>query len=523
MPAMKRATAPRAPRAMPSPPLTPDALATALAAAAAHRVAHRYDEAVASYAEVERRNPEMPDAPYFLALIDLARDRLQDAAPRLERLTRRHPAIADVWEALAYTLERLGRYREAIAAYERLSGLDPRRSRGPLATALEVVGRLDEATAIEQALTLRPETRVQGLVALAKRDPASITFDEAVELARTADAGTVETRINAGFALGLVREANGDYDEAFAAFDTANRLKRTTLTGEIEAPEAPVIGPRRRMLHPDEADALDARAAHFVGDVFTAEFLAANAGRGHHLPAPIFVVGMPRSGSTLVEQVLSSHRRVQGLGESDALGQAVADAFPYAILGEDPPDHFRRLAEAYLQAQHARGWRAAPRFVDKMLYNHMRVGMIHLMLPNAVILHAVRDPVDTCLGIWRQNFDSGNELAYDLADIGRAYARYRRVMAHWADVLPGRAIDVRYEDLVSAPDRQIRWLVEEACGLDWDPACLRFYDTKRPVRTASVAQVRQPIFTSGVERWRRYEAHLGPLFEALGPYAPPRG
>ena len=200
---------------------------------------------------------------------------------------------------------------------------------------------------------------------------------------------------------------------------------------------------------------------------------------------------MPRSGSTLIEQVLSSHHRVQGLGESDALDQAITDAFPYAILGEDPPDHFRRLAEAYLQGQHARGWRGAPRFVDKMLYNHMHVGIIHLMLPNAVILHAIRDPVDTCLGIWRQNFDSGNELAYDLADIGRAYVRYRRVMAHWADVLPGRVVDVGYEALVAAPERQIRWLVEEACRLDWDPACLRFHETKRPVRTASVAQVRR--------------------------------
>ncbi len=246
--------------------------------------------------------------------------------------------------------------------------------------------------------------------------------------------------------------------------------------------------------------------------------MAANGGRGHHIEAPIFVVGMPRSGSTLIEQILSSHRRVQGLGEGEALAASIRHAYPYVILGENPPEHFRNLAQAYFRAQHARGWGSAPRFVDKMLYNYMYVGMIHLMLPEAVILHAVRDPVDTCLGAWRQNFATGNELTYDLADIGHAYVRYREVMAHWENVLPGRVISVSHEALVTDPETQIPRLVTEACGLDWDPACLRFYETQRPVRTASVAQVRQPIFTTALQRWRRYEAHLGPLLDALGPY-----
>jgi hypothetical protein len=150
----------------------------------------------------------------------------------------------------------------------------------------------------------------------------------------------------------------------------------------------------------------------------------------------------------------------------------------------------------------------------------MDIGLIHLMLPKAVILHSVRDPVDTCLACYRQLFETANECSYDLADIGHEYVRYREMMDHWASVLPGRVIDVSHEALVADPERQTRWLVTEACGLEWDPACLRFYETKRPVRTASVAQVRQPIFTTSVERWRRYEKHLAPLFEALGPYAP---
>ena len=142
------------------------------------------------------------------------------------------------------------------------------------------------------------------------------------------------------------------------------------------------------------------------------------------------------------------------------------------------------------------------------------------MFPRAVILHSVRDPVDTCLACYRQLFASGNETLYDLGQIGAEYVGYRAVMDHWRAVLPGRVVDVSHEALVQDPERQIRWLVTEACGLDWDPACLVFHRTRRSVRTASVAQVRLPIFTTSLQRWRRYADHLGPLFEALGPYAP---
>jgi len=167
-----------------------------------------------------------------------------------------------------------------------------------------------------------------------------------------------------------------------------------------------------------------------------------------------------------------------------------------------------------------RGWKTAPRFVDKTLENHLRVGMIHLMFPGAVILHSVRDPVDTCLACYRQLFASGAETLYDLGEIGEAYVRYRQVMQHWASVLPDRVIEVSHEALVADPEARIRWLVTEACGLTWDPTCLDFHRTEGAVRTGSAAQVRRPIFQTSLQRWRRYEAHLGPLFEALGPYAP---
>ena len=223
---------------------------------------------------------------------------------------------------------------------------------------------------------------------------------------------------------------------------------------------------------------------------------------------------MPRSGSTLIEQILAAHPQVTALGETAALPPMLERGFPAAKA------EVRRAARRYLEAMRARGWRGAGRFVDKTLENYLHVGAIALMFPKAVILHAVRDPVDTCLSCYRQLFASGGETLYDLADIGAEYAAYRGVMEHWGRVLPGRVVDVDHEALVADPERRIRWLVTEACGLAWNDACLRFHEAAGPVRTASSGQVRQPIFTTSVARWRRYERELAPLLAALGPYAP---
>ncbi len=230
---------------------------------------------------------------------------------------------------------------------------------------------------------------------------------------------------------------------------------------------------------------------------------------------------MSRSGSTLLEQVLSSHRQVQGLGECAALPDTVMGQYPIGPAS-DGPGHFRDLAKAYLARLRGLGWNDAQYAVDKMLSNYLFVGMIHLMFPRAVIVHSVRDPVDTCLANFRKLFRTAHETSYDLGDIGRHYVRYREMMDHWEAVLPGRVTSVSHEALVANPEPRIRELIS-VCGLKWDPACLDFHKTERAVRTASVEQVRQPIFSTSVERWRRYERHLGPLFEALGPYAPKAG
>jgi len=501
--------------------LTPDQLARRLAEAAAHRVAGRLAEATQAYAAIEAAHGEVPDAPYFLALIDLAQRRPAPAADRLARLARRWAGFADVWEALAFARRELGQWREAAEASRRALALKPELAgeRFALAQALRVLGRQDEAFGELRALADDSAHRITALVRLASAGALSDEEAQAVIAAARDEALPILTRVSAGFAAGSLLERAGRIDEAFAAFAAANRLKRDELTGEAPAPPRPVIGPATRTLHPDEFHRQGDALLGLIRAVFTPEFLSAHAGRGHPVAAPIFIIGMPRSGSTLIEQILSSHPKVQGLGEANALPVLLADRFPYAVLAPEQPHHFRRLAQDYLAAMHAQGWTSSARFVDKMLRNYMYVGAIHLMFPSAVILHARRDAVDTCLANFRQNFATGNETSYDLADIGREYVRYRQVMAHWDAVLPGRVVDVDHEALVADPERMIRWLVTETCGLAWNDACLSFHETRRAVRTASVDQVRQPIFTTSLRRWRRYEKHLGPLLEALGPYA----
>ena len=519
---MNRSTAAAKNRAKGQAPLEPARLEAFLREAAEHRVARRYDQAIALYAHVEQHNPEALDAPYFLGMIDLARNRPADALPRLEALSRRQPDHVRIWTALTYARIELGQWTAALEALDQIQRLSPGAPQPDRPAVLEVLGRIDEAVAYYRRLTAMPAERLAALCGLANLRPGEVTPDEQADMAEATQSSDidVETRIRLHFALGEVGERLGDIDAAFAAFTAGAQLKRQTLTGEIPAPAPRAIDLPTHSMSPERAAESQRVAIAFRKAVFTADFMAEYAGRGHHMATPIFIVGMPRSGSTLLEQVLSSHRKVQGLGETAALSEAVRDRYPFNLFAPNPPDHFRSMAEAYFKAMHARGWGNAPRFIDKALRNYVDIGLIHLMLPKAVILHSVRDPVDTCLACYRKLFLTGQEVTYDLGDIGREYVAYREMMDHWETVLPGRVVEVSHEALVADPEARIRWLVTEACGLDWDPACLRFFETKRPVRTASVAQVRQPIFTTSIERWRRYEKHLGPLFEALGPYAP---
>ena len=485
-----------------------------LDAAAGHYAQGRLDEAARVYRRAETADPADIRAVYSLAVIDLRRGRAEGALRRLRVVVAREPGLLAAQQNLGAVCERLSLWAEASDAYGRAWKLAPNAAEAGfgLARMLAILGRVTEAVAAYRVLSADPAARVRALVRLAILDPAAVEDQALDDLRRAASdpAGPAEDRIERLFALGQVLDQRRSDDEAFAAFAAGNRLKHDTL-----AVAKPAV-------HPDIVGLEHEAAARFVRELFTTDFIARHEGRGGASSAPIFIVGMPRSGSSLIEQILASHRKVQGMGESSVLSALTDDGFPGVPGQGDDPAGWRRLAEAYLAGMRERGWARAPRLVDKTLENHLRVGLIHLMFPRAVILHSVRDPLDTCLACFRQLFASGAETLYDLREIGEAYVRYRRTVEHWRTVLPGRVIDVDHETLVADPEGRIRWLVTEACGLDWDPDCLRFHETDAAVATASAAQVRRPIFATSIERWRRHAEHLGPLIEALGPYAPGR-
>ena len=490
-------------------------LADLLNDAARQYAAGRLDDAARIYQRIERDNPGEVAAVYSLAMVDVRRGRLTSARMGLRRVIAHEPEHFTAQHNLGAVCQQLGRWREAARAYRRALSLRPDAddTHFRLAVALAVSGLTEEAAACYRTLAAQPSTRAQALTRLAVLDAGAISDAElrhlrgATENSRLND----EARMGALFALGEVLERRDDVDGAFAAFAAGNSLKYQTLVSHS------VNG---RSVHPDVALRDHVQSISFVRRLVDRDFVEARRGHGVLSPAPIFIVGMPRCGSTLIEQILSSHHKVQGLGETAALANLLARAYPGHRRAPVERGHVRGLADGYLSAMRARGWKGASRFVDKSLENHLHVGMIHVMFPRSVILHSVRDPVDTCLSCYRQLFASGNETLYDLRRIGAEYVAYRSMMDHWAKILPGRVIDVRHEELVAAPERAIPWLVSKACGLPWDAACLRFHESRRAVKTASAGQVRRPIFTSSVRRWRRYSHHLQPLFEALGPYAP---
>jgi Tfp pilus assembly protein PilF len=297
------------------------------------------------------------------------------------------------------------------------------------------------------------------------------------------------------YALGKCIDDRADYQKAFLHYSEGARLKRAILDYD-----------------PDRADERFATVAQDFGR----EAMARLKGAGHPSELPVFVLGMPRSGTTLIEQIIASHPDVQAGGE-------LVDFLRIVERGESEhlPLH-QKIAEwgkEYIRTLQARAPHAN-RITDKMPANFFAIGLIHAMLPNARILHVRRNPLDTCLSCYTQLFNRAHEYSYDLAELGRYYAGYAGLMGHWRKVLPeGSFLEVDYEEVVSDPEGQARRMIEY-CGLEWSDACLDFYRNARPVQTASVMQVRQPVYRSSVGRWKHYEPCLAPLIDALGELAP---
>jgi hypothetical protein len=310
------------------------------------------------------------------------------------------------------------------------------------------------------------------------------------------------------FALGKCHDDTKDYDKAFPHFLAGCKLKRAKLTY-------------------DPANAVRQFAG--VMEIFDKATIDRLRGAGDPSDVPVFVLGMPRSGTTLTEQIIASHPDVYGAGELHDLLRIAERNITGATTPVTFPDNLRALDQKTLTAwgtEYVAGLKQrapnAKRITDKMPANFFAVGLIHLMLPNAKIIHVNRNPVDTCLSCFTRLFNRKQEHTYDLAELGQYYVHYARLMEHWRKILPaGAFLDVQYEDIVANQETQARRMVEY-CGLEWNDACLDFHNTKRSIRTASVTQVRQPIYKTSVERWRHYEKFLGPLLDALGDLVPGR-
>jgi len=445
-----------------------------------------------------------PDVLIYCNLADALRKvgRFDEAIPHYRSAAAIKPDHAEAFNNLGTTLMALNRHEEAVAQFEKALAIAPSRAEAQnnIGVALQTLGRLEEAArAYERALILAPGNAAIHLnLAHAKPfvagDPRLAVMEELVE---GTEALGDDERIALHFALGKAWADLRQPDQSFRHLLRGNALKRRHVAYD----EAAVLALLRR-----------------IAAVFTPELMQADRTGRDSSPLPVFVIGMPRSGTTLVEQILASHPIVFGAGEREDLGEAVArlgpPAFPEAVTTMSADD-LRRLGSDYL-GRIREAAPAAQRVVDKMPMNFRHVGLIHLALPGARIIHVRRDPVDTCLSCFSLLFTGDQPYAYDLGELGRYYRAHEALMAHWRDVLPpGTMLEVNYEEVVDDLEGQARRIVAH-CGLEWDDACLAFHETRRPVATASSLQVRRPIYRGSVGRWRPYRHLLQPLLRELG-------
>jgi tetratricopeptide (TPR) repeat protein len=433
-----------------------------------------------------------------LALVLGRTGRPAEAMELLDDIFEEEPEDLGHWNLKAATMGRLGDFDEAIRLYEGVleRNLELPRVWLSYGHMLKTVGRqADSISAYRKALAFEP-TLGDAWWSLAnlktvKFDDADLgAMRRALEAAGLSD----EDRFHLDFALGKAMHDLGRTDEAFDHYRKANALR---LKSQPYRPE-------------EISNSVDRAIS-----VFTAQAFAERPG-GCEAPDPIFIVGMPRAGSTLIEQILSSHSQVEGTSELPDLPLLTRKPGPYpkAVLEASEAER-RSLGEEYLRRASVQRRTDKPFFVDKLPNNWLYAPFIQLILPNAKIIDARRHPLACCFSNFRQHFARGQAFTYDLGHVGRYYADYVRLMAHIDAVLPGRVHRVIYERMVDDTEAEVRRLLDY-CGLEFEPQLLEFYKTQRPIRTASSEQVRQPIYRDGTEEWRAYDSHLGSLKAALG-------
>jgi tetratricopeptide (TPR) repeat protein len=464
----------------------------------------RHDEAITNYEKAIAIRHDFAGAHNNLGNALQKLGRFDDAIVHYRRALGITPDYADAHRNLGNALLALNRNEEAIAHYEKTLAVNPSQAEvhNIVASAHHVLGHSEDACrAYERAVQLAPQRGALHL-SLASLKPFTVGDNRLVALENLAADMTklgAEDRIAVHFALGKAYEDLKLPDQSFHHLIEGNALKRRQMTY-------------------DEAATL--RTFKRIQQVFTDALMHQKDGGGDLSAVPLFVLGMPRSGTTLVEQILASHSRVFGAGEREDFRQAAlslrgADGAAYPeVIPTLTDQELRQLGSRYVDHIRAAA-PAAERIVDKMPLNFCFIGLIHLALPKARIVHVRRDPVDTCFSCFALLFAGNQPYTYDLGELGRYYGAYAALMEHWENVLPqGAMIDVRYEDVVDDLEGNARRIIAH-CGLEWEDRCLAFHQTRRPVLTASSVQVRQPIYHNSVGRWRPYAHLLRPLLQAL--------
>jgi tetratricopeptide (TPR) repeat protein len=472
----------------------------------------QYDQAFQHFQTALQFKPDYPEAYIGIGRIYQERHNLPEAERAGLQAVAAAPENAEAHSLLGSIHTEMDQTEAALVNFERALTLDPKLSsallgKGHLAMELGDIPQAEEL--FQTALRESPADDLAArfhLTQVKKVRPGEANMAALVAAGKKAAAMPENKQLSLHFALGKCYDDTGDYAEAMRHFKEGCRIKRQKITYD-----------------PAVQETIFTR----IIETFDRAGIAALRGGGEPSALPIFVLGMPRSGTTLTEQIIVSHPEVHAGGELPDLLQIVHRPLQVGSSPAEFPDNLLGLTPEILAAwgaDYIAGLRKrapeARRMTDKMPGNFFMVGLIHLMLPNARIVHVNRNPVDTCLSCFTRLFHHGQEPTYDLAELGHYYRQYHRLMDHWRSVLPADAfLDIRYEDLVSDTEAQARRLLDY-CGLEWDGACLDFHTTKRKVRTASITQVRQPIYTSSVERWRRYGNTLAPLLEALGDLVP---
>jgi tetratricopeptide (TPR) repeat protein len=433
-------------------------------------------------------------------------EKLDEALDCASKVLEMAPDIAESHMLIASVYGSMSRHEEAIHAYRRALEISPNKAGAMCAMAhhLKTVGRQGDSVVMYRKAIAAKQDQAEAYWSLANLKTFRFEDHEesAIHKLLEKDELPDESRVQLHNALGLHYEAGKKFDQAFSHFEQCNLLRR-----------------QYEIYDPDETETGIDRIIEIIDE----EFIGKREGLGCNDDSPILIVGLPRSGSTLVEQILASHSLVDGTFELGNLSRVVKRirrfskkraSFPNN-LPELSEEHWSRIGGDYIES--TRKFRAgAPYFIDKNPNNFIFIGLLRIALPGAKIINAMRHPLDSCFGTYKQLFASGQPFSYDFIDLGEYYIQYQRVMDHWKQVAPGFSLDVRYEDVVGDLEGQVRRILD-FCNLPFEEGCLRFHETERAVKTASSEQVRQPIYSSSVNLWRNYESHLSELIQILEP------